>query len=1029
MFTPSDGGVASTTTSLFISAFQPGVGINNAQTVITIAGVIAYSGGSAQNGYVVNLLPVADGIEYDIIPPAPFAVGNVAVQVTAEDNNTNSDTQNFSFTASAGPVHVMTNPTDGQNDVAVDTTITLETTASGGIQASTVFIQVESNIVWQSEAAQNGYGVVVTPITDGFRYVITPPSNLPNGNPIPIYIEAQDNSFIFSSANFSFNTEALAAPELNFVAINPTQEQSGVPADTDIVLDATANLGLDANETTLTVNGVIAWQNGSPQNGYAGSTSPITDGLRYTLTPPADLPAGTTNVQVDIQDTFANGLISGYTFDVGSLSSALFNPADGAVGVDPATSVIVDIVALAGLNEPETVITIGGVVAWQGGALQNAFTGGTSAITNGLRYSLQPPSNLAPGAVSVAVQAQDNGALSINDNYSFSVADPSTSLLISPISPTPGQEGVLEESAVNFKITSGAAVSLDNTRVFVRDALVYAGVQEGFAPGWASSTVQSNNENGFDFFLVPDLAFQWLAGETVKVAVTTRDSAENTAALEWFFVAEGNAFTFQVHKFVIQSIIEMDKRSPGLIELMSSLPGGLTDTWRTKIIDRVCALYDLQDPREIPDQWLPWLGGQLGFGRNLVFNATEDELRILYENAMRYWNNKPAELALKDAVRIVTGNRFSLRNYFDFRMMIIDPVDNPNLEEATFVTELLEDFDPDVIDFPTVTPSGSKFRWFGPIGADTFPPSHTFFIQDLPEQYFPGGVFRSEDEYLYVQIVSFPNDPSFEGFYKIQQLNVGAQSGIVDANGVGGEGVTGDGEWRLWAGNSDHISELRLVDEPANQINKQLLRTLIDQVRAHGERIDIVYLAFLDRFYEKGDHGQWTETGGASDADNSGFVTMEPAAILDVNKTFASDWEDRNVLFKFLIQDGLAPALRLHALYSDPDNSYLVQVEPTSKLLSLRKRIGAVESTLASVTIPEMAAGQIESVRVHVIQIPSGVFIRVKFDGDEFIEYTDTADPFPQGSVRIESTAGTSQIYTVEVMTLPVTTERVGPLV
>lgn len=708
------------------------------------------------------------------------------------------------------------------------------------------------------------------------------------------------------------------------------------------------------------------------------------------------------------------------------------SPVDGDVNVDPNTSIILEITEATVGVDPFSVLIIlyqppNDQLVWELDASVPPFTVTKTVIANGFRYEVVPSTPLSISPVEVYVSAADNNDPQnlLNQMYSFSLSGGTDDLAITPIAPLAGAVDVDRNDPVIFKIFSTNQVLLNSTSVKVRDALVYAGSAVGFSAGWQQSKVESPDANSYIFYLIPDIAYKWQDGENVKVNVKTQDNFPATKSLEWFFVASGSLFPFQVHKFILDSMLEMDKRSPSTLSLISSLQGGLTDTWREKISERIDALRELRDPLEISDALLPYLGGILGFPATIDLPVNEQELRVIYANAMRYWAAKNSELVLSYAVRMVTGNRFLIRDFFDLRMMAIDPVATPDLHEAAFLFELREDQDPNLLDFPSDTPSGSNFRWF-PFGGN-FPESHTFVIGDLPDEFFPNGVFQYADGWEYLQVVSFPDDPSFEGFYKIYSLNVGGSIGVVSPDGVGGNGATGTGTWRLWRRNSEYITEIRVVDNVDTPVNKPLLRSLIDLVRRAGERIDVYYVSFLDQFLEARDVGLWDYFGDL--IVDGGFATLVAGTIILPAAAYASSWGSRTVYTSFKIGNIIGASYKLHVVYVDDANSYIVEIVPDSKIIRIVKRAAAVNTILLSTISDAIYPAQNDSFRVDVMYIVGVLYLRLYFDGTEVATITDAAPHITQGSIACESVNADVFLYHVEVIEPEIKKDRIGAVV
>ena len=146
------------------------------------------------------------------------------------------------------------------------------------------------------------------------------------------------------------------------------------------------------------------------------------------------------------------------------------------------------------------------------------------------------------------------------------------------------------------------------------------------------------------------------------------------------------------------------------------------------------------------------------------------------------------------------------------------------------------------------------------------------------------------------------------------------------------------------------------------------------------------------------------------------------------DKSFAATWGERSAFFKFKVPS-LLSAARFQAVYVDSNNAYIVQLQPLGQFVTLIKREAAAETILASVQVGEMEPDSVDSIRVDVEHSFDGVFIRVRYNGDELFTHKDTTTPFLAGSIQVQALSGTLKLYLVEVMTLPVTIDRVGPQV
>lgn len=120
-----------------------------------------------------------------------------------------------------------------------------------------------------------------------------------------------------------FGLEAGIQQEVNNTSIpflqnqNPAPGAGGVSIETQVVLEVIdLDPGVNASSVIIRIDGTIAWQSGSVQNGFTGSSVPVTDGFRYTLKSPTDLPVGLITVQVYAEDSagLPNVLDTSYSF-------------------------------------------------------------------------------------------------------------------------------------------------------------------------------------------------------------------------------------------------------------------------------------------------------------------------------------------------------------------------------------------------------------------------------------------------------------------------------------------------------------------------------------------------------------------------------------------------------------------------------------------------------------------------------------------------------------------------------------------
>ena len=614
--------------------------------------------------------------------------------------------------------------------------------------------------------------------------------------------------------------------------------------------------GVDVDSVKIWIEGVLAWQNDAPEVGFSGVRTPIVDGHHFAIDQLVDYAEGqTVNVRVYALDqaTIVNTLDESYQFNTIGTAPYLQGvaPYSGELDVDPARHIFLDIIdPETGVDAASIWIKVNGLFAWQSQAAGPGFVVNQTSISGGFSFEITYPGGLLPtGANLVQVYAENNAENpdALSTSWIFSTQDTFPPYLTDQ-DPAPGATGVETTKPITFTVNDDDTVVLATVRIYVRNVLVFNGAS--FSAGWTQSFFAAGGVNGYSFVVVPDVSERWSEGETVVVSVVAQDAAGGELSATYDFLVGEDVFPFSIYRFLLRSIRTMDRRSPGLLQPLCE--EGFDPIWKSLIFDRLTELQNtIYDPTAIDGRWLPWLKAMVGFTRELDFVASETELRKILNGAAAYWDAKPSEFGLWHAIRLVSGNRFRIRDWFDLRMM----------SDQTYVLELLEDFDPNVVDFGFDHLTGSHANTSGD-PTPGYPEDHTIEFGAGDTQLEP---FTSDNQYTYLLLDDFP--PPYDELNAIREIErcvVGERKVILKrALPTRASGV--DGRWMLAGGIGEWTTEVRLVDEPSGTgaLNRELIKFLMEQVRNHGERIDIVYLAFLDEFLSAGDTDQW-ETSGAN---------------------------------------------------------------------------------------------------------------------------------------------------------------------
>lgn len=631
------------------------------------------------------------------------------------------------------------------------------------------------------------------------------------------------NTFFGLEAGFQSDNTTGVAPDTDAPVLqnqNPAPLDTGVAIDTNIVLEVIdTGAGLDASSVILRVNGVIAWQNDAQQNGFSVTKSPVVSGWEYDIDPPSDLPEGlpvTIGVYARDAAPFPNILDTSYYFTAGFVDVVgpyltNQNPAAGGEG-----TIFQDVVFevrddKTDIDDSNTTIWINGTPARINGVDQAGFAVTRDVLSlpfpqKGVRYTVNPDTDFLPSTtVTVRVKTQDTGGPPnvIDQTYQWETTpdlDPPELVRLNPASE---EEDVQATRGVRFSLIDDFSVVDSTIEIWIRDVVAYR--SSTFQPGFTSSVKQANTENGFDFLIVPDADLRWERNERVKVRVVAKDTVPNTLDRTYYFTGELSAEQpFSVYRMIMQSVRDHDAQSPGLL---AGICEAFDQVWQETMFDRATELPDLLDPDRIPDKWLPWLKAQVGFTRDLDFDPTEAELRRVIKGGVELWNDKPAEEAIRDAIRLTTGNRFLVRDYFDLRFEV----------DKARVIEELEDFDPNVLLFsPSAVREVQQLRTCD--ASSLYPCNSTFYIYDadLPD-------WNEPKQFTHLLITDHPI-AAIRGLYEIDYLIVpsyGTRDGVLKTPFPVQTAQTGPAKLLNVPG--DYTTEIRLVDPGVGELRYRAL--------------------------------------------------------------------------------------------------------------------------------------------------------------------------------------------------------------
>lgn len=593
------------------------------------------------------------------------------------------------------------------------------------------------------------------------------------------------------------------------------------------------------------------------------------------------------------------------------------------------------------------------------------------------------------------------GTVILNGEESYVLPD--VWVTITPIDPTDGATGVLDSIGATFKVEAfGPTEVIDLATVIVRvdGAIIFDG--SNFSSGWSGSYYVFDGQiQGYYFVVIPDEP--WTRGAVITFHVDAADNygpPAHTGVAEWTFEIEGEVFYGSIYPMIFEGVRKADEQGRGLL---LPLTEGPDEFWKTLMFDRTSDLVTLFEPENVDEKWLPWLKAQVGFTRDMDFQCSETELRRVIGRGMQFWRDHPAEMSYDDAVRMATGNRYRITNFFDHRLQA----------DHTYLTEDGYDYDSHVLEHEVPAVTGNQFYT-----QDDPTLMSIFFVADVP---LLGNVFTSATQYRWLQVLNHETCPELIGTYEIELLWPGYACGRIK-----GEFPVQSAElapYRLLADSGENVTDIRLVDD--GTVNRELLRFLLDCARASSERIDIVYLSFLDQFLTPYDLDQWATSGTVEVPSPGGVAELAKNAIIYA----AGDWGPQTTAWQLMSEDVAGHAELRFYMQSISNNYYYLVADYVGRTLQLWKRVSGSNTAISvPVDVPyhSMRAGIYDLLRADVCVGATGNRIRGYVDGEMLIDEVDTASAFTSGGVGLAAHLAAFKCSMIEVLEVPATTDRVG---
>jgi hypothetical protein len=475
-------------------------------------------------------------------------------------------------------------------------------------------------------------------------------------------------------------------------------------------------------------------------------------------------------------------------------------------------------------------------------------------------------------------------------------------------------------------------------------------------------------------------------------------------------------FPYEIYRFIIRSLRDRDQNEGiGGTRLLERYLKGPQEIWGN-LFRAGSNLQVLFSAENIPYEFLPSLARLVGFGRDMteiIGLANEEELRKIVAGAINYWFHAWLNFGIASAIRLVTGNRFKIRDFFDFRFIVGE----------TSIEEDLKNTDPNMISVKT-----RSFFIQGTDGIARFDATpYTFATvsqSTKPKVDHIGG---------FIVIFDDLGSPTLNGLYQIVDVDIPGEFWIV-----------GDGDffarsapnlsWFIAFPYDEYLTEIRVVDEKTGdgEVNRDLLEKLLIPQRPHGERFNVVYVDFMDLFQVNGDIGMWEDSGyGTVDYSVGGGVlrlecTDSVETGIKTNRSTASGWDDYQWKVKLALSSNGTIWLGFY------DDNYRLEITYSgfgTGYVRLWRKVATVWGSIsAQIPWPDLNLETFWTYTIEILNIPSGnVDIKIAIDGNVVIHQTTTQVVSAGNVYLLADTSSSMEVEETELWVYPLDISRIGP--
>lgn len=224
----------------------------------------------------------------------------------------------------------------------------------------------------------------------------------------------------------------------------------------------------------------------------------------------------------------------------------------------------------------------------------------------------------------------------------------------------------------------------------------------------------------------------------------------------------------------------------------------------------------------------------------------------------------------------------------------------------------------------------------------------------------------------------------------------------------------------------EFFSDIRVVDDGSGELDRVLLKRIINLMRPISERLNIIYVTFSDDF--RSGKGNFLNIQGSTGVDlDNRIMTLNPSTIEVVDVFNADNFKNIVVQFKLKIQD-LNQSGGVIFNYQDVENYYYFRmVSPPTRIFQLIKVETGVENIIGSDVIADIEENTDYVLSVQTFENNSnGIKILCFQDGNVIFDIDDNT--FVDGRFGVRSdTSSVVVVSEVEMFEQPLETETILP--